>query len=1631
MHTRHLLFLSILVAAFARADVPDVTSSLDYVGNPAMHRWPSDSYERGALDLQFHRGTLLVGSGEVENNRGPVHVYGTDPVTLDENFEYSAGTEALATFRLASWGEILAPSQDPREGDSNQAHVFIRGTNSVWRKHSSIGGNVPWNNGSKTGSTIAATHVWDMAEFDGRVFSASYQLHWSTNHCANFVNTGSITNAYRRFDYMTADTHYYTSKLRRQMQFLRFSDRLYAVPNSYVQPNYSVLDSNQYFNKLELFTYNSSTNKFDESRIPLSTLFPSISSNDFRLVLSPQSNNTWDALPTGTYDVLLVRLWHTTPFKDRVLYVGCYDTKPGSPALTSYPLPLMGCSAYLKTSGWGSNQTKSLAAKRLSFDDDKEEYPWDFAVVGDVCYALTSKPNASTKVVRHSVWKSTNGTSFTRVFSFDFHQNMISLDYRDGWFWLGVGVKHATRGYAYDNKTDEAGAIYRVRLPQEPTSVEAVDPPATIQEGGTATIPFRLTAQPSSNLTLRVAAREHRGISLDKSSLTFTTSNWSSPQTVTVSLANDDVTDLSPIVVQCGAFGDDIQRGEFCSPQVTSAPVILSPVENDPPPAVASESVAVGPTTAAYRVTLDSFGAVNLVPVTSASVSVHVYTNAALTALAGEASGTINETGVERTFTVSGLSRGVRHWLVAEIEAAPGVVHSFKTDFLTPIANPEDLVDLMDDTENRELSISDANTGGANGQGAYDNTNTKFGGYSGSPWFIYQFKTPVIVDALGVCSSGESNPDRNPSTIKLYGANTTNKNDFVLLFSRTGETDWTAGEWRRWLVDNETAYTCYKFVMSGGDQHCYVREVELYGTVEGNGRIRPTDPTTFGSLSYDTESVGGATVRIYHDLAYGTRGDAEGEGAEYTAHSWGYHNHRSGNYFDVYADDAILSSASARAKMPVFVFLHGGSWSQSYDKDGSSRDLLKRVAAAGYFVVTMDYQLQSDITELGETTPRENATFADMLADVDTMMTYLKTALPAIGLPTDKIVIGGESAGAHLAMCYAWDQSGTGLSGVSLRHDLNVACVMSAVGPANLADEAMLGPILAALSISDPAVQTYAQGFLTLMGWLTGTDISAMVADGNQVGALETLAAWSPLGLVDGASCHAILAYGCTNATVSAYASDGIVPVSNFSSLTNALTAAAVSHDARLFMLPAGMNHGNVSWNYEPSVSWIVEKLTAFKSANFDDPPPVVPTGRTDFAKYRQLTLARDLHVTSAVANVPALVRLSEGNGFSYSDFTLQDGGDLMFADEEGNPLPHEVDTWNTSGESLVWVRLPSSAAGTKIDMFWGRGGRSTAQSTDLWDGYKGVWHMNSASPADASGSGNDGKAEGSAATAAGKIGDALSLQTTNSFVSCGTNLSNSALASGFTVGGWVNLDNRTGRHAIFGKNLFISLRTYGTGTIEVTTPGKKDHTLSVSVPAAGTWWHIALTFQKNTSNGCKVYVNGVLAVQTTSGDIANQTDPTEMWLGRNQWGNDQNFKGFLDEMRLMASVRDANAVAAEYNAMNTGATDIFTFGDAVAIPAAGQLPTFRSAANGGAMAFFGSGAGRRLMFYLEGTLATAYYAVFTNGTLQGPFFASGDGVFGSTGGELELDVDAKEPSKFFAIGVSDKPIHEGDELAL
>jgi hypothetical protein len=99
---------------------------------------------------------------------------------------------------------------------------------------------------------------------------------------------------------------------------------------------------------------------------------------------------------------------------------------------------------------------------------------------------------------------------------------------------------------------------------------------------------------------------------------------------------------------------------------------------------------------------------------------------------------------------------------------------------------------------------------------------------------------------------------------------------------------------------------------------------------------------------------------------------------------------------------------------------------------------------------------------------------------------------------------------------------------------------------------------------------------------------------------------------------------------------------------------------------------------------------------------------------------------STTLTDFPCLVRLSAArNAFDYGACKLPDGGDLRFADAEGNLLASEVDTWNPNGESLVWVKVPSLNATTQIIAYYGCATPGAANPRDVWsNGYEGVWHL-------------------------------------------------------------------------------------------------------------------------------------------------------------------------------------------------------------------------------------------------------------------------------------------------------------------
>ena len=105
----------------------------------------------------------------------------------------------------------------------------------------------------------------------------------------------------------------------------------------------------------------------------------------------------------------------------------------------------------------------------------------------------------------------------------------------------------------------------------------------------------------------------------------------------------------------------------------------------------------------------------------------------------------------------------------------------------------------------------------------------------------------------------------------------------------------------------------------------------------------------------------------------------------------------------------------------------------------------------------------------------------------------------------------------------------------------------------------------------------------------------------------------------------------------------------------------------------------------------------------------------------------------------PLLVRLSTT---SHPEFDLQsfassaDGGDLRFYDEWNRELPFEVDRWNASGESLVWVQPEDFVTRSPIYAYWGNDNNTSMPVHDIWSDYQGVWHL--VDNADSSNGGND-----------------------------------------------------------------------------------------------------------------------------------------------------------------------------------------------------------------------------------------------------------------------------------------------------
>ena len=314
-----------------------------------------------------------------------------------------------------------------------------------------------------------------------------------------------------------------------------------------------------------------------------------------------------------------------------------------------------------------------------------------------------------------------------------------------------------------------------------------------------------------------------------------------------------------------------------------------------------------------------------------------------------------------------------------------------------------------------------------------------------------------------------------------------------------------------------------------------------------------------------------------------------------------------------------------------------------------------------------------------------------------------------------------------------------------------------------------------------------------------------------------------------------------------------------------------------------------------------------------------------DFAKYIELTVG---YSGASVSDFPTLVRLNSSR-IDYAD-VKNGGADIQFTDASGETVyPHEVDTWNPDGESLVWVRLPQLASGAKFRMYYGDASVSVNTSaTNVWTGYDLVCHV-SGNANDSTANARHGQLNPSGTTKSnGIVGQTHGMAAIDSGAAVIHPLYNWASNQGevledgqFSYSFWF----RANAEFVAWKNLAgprngadadaWGIRSYNpTSKLGVRTARGAELVVATDGFAVGDWHKIDVTMN---GTALAVYLDGA-----SMGSSTLSIAPKRCWVqsmgwggacGSGTFGTTESLAVDVDECRIFSTVADAARVAADY----------------------------------------------------------------------------------------------------------------------
>jgi alpha-D-xyloside xylohydrolase len=320
--------------------------------------------------------------------------------------------------------------------------------------------------------------------------------------------------------------------------------------------------------------------------------------------------------------------------------------------------------------------------------------------------------------------------------------------------------------------------------------------------------------------------------------------------------------------------------------------------------------------------------------------------------------------------------------------------------------------------------------------------------------------------------------------------------------------------------------------------------------------------------------------------------------------------------------------------------------------------------------------------------------------------------------------------------------------------------------------------------------------------------------------------------------------------------------------------------------------------------------------------PPAAPTGVSAVPGSTGITLSWSGPTESTVYRVQRALQ----SGGPYSTVaTVAATSWLDSSVNAGSTYFYVVSAINAGGEGPASneVSVTSGSAAMQALLMFNEAGGATA--------------------ADATGNGWSGTLLNSPTRAAGKGGNAVSLDGTNQYVA----LPAGAVASlnNFTISAWVNPSTVSTWSRVFDfgsgttNYMFLTPKCGGTGVVRFAitnsgTAGEQKIDGQAALPAS-TWTHVAVTVAGNVGilyvNGVEVGRNSAMTLQPFS-----LGSTTQNWIGRSQF-SDPYLSGLVDDFRIYSGALSAGDVQALANGTASALRSPWTSQDIGSLGVAGS----------------------------------------------------------------------------------------------